>query len=174
MVPLMVLVVRAIAPFSAPFSTTIAQVDAVWLSGTADEDGASPPLGDTTYELMLPPWGVPLSVLAVIAMLLLNAKPKGPVPEMPVALALGVGERVLPTAAFPSLPRGKETIWLAPGTVTNKALPSGVNAISAGAATLPVGRSCVEPAIGSRIFPSWASGTIRKPEMLGDVPAFST
>src|SRR5215467_11802762 len=109
-----------------------------------------------------------------MAMLLLNAKPKGPVPVVVVEPPPAVGARVLPTLAFPPVPRVKETIWLAPGTVTNKALPSGVNAISAGANALPVGRACVEPGIGTRILPAWASGVIRKPEMLGDAPAFST
>ena len=65
--------------------------------------------------------------------------------------------------------------WLAPGSVTSMTLPSGLNEISAGEAAPPLGSDCVEPAIGTRVFDACASGTIRKPAMLGVAPpAFST
>lgn len=69
----------------------------------------------------------------------------------------------------------KEAIWLALGSVTSMTLPSGLNEISAGEAALPLGSDCVEPTIGTSVFDACASGTIRKPVMLGVPPrAFST
>src|SRR5215472_16050525 len=162
-VPLMVLVVKAILPLSV----TIAQVDAVPLSITGDETGmSSPPLGISRYELMLPCWGAPFEVLAAITNSWLNAKPKGSLP---------VAGTVLARFACPFWLTEKETIWLAPGSVTRMFLPSGVNDTSAGVAALPLGSGCVEPCRGTSAFACCDSGTIRKPVMLGVVPpAFST
>src|SRR5215831_16662352 len=111
---------------------------------------------------MLPLWGAPLAVLAVSARLFwLNARPNGPLP---------MTAKVLTRLTCPLWPTAKDTIWLAAGSVTSMALPSGLNDIVAGVAALALGRGCVAPTIGTSVFDCCASGTIRKPVMFGAPP----
>lgn len=77
---------------------------------------------------MLPLSGAPFAVLAVTAKLFwLNATPKGPLP---------ITAKVLTSLACSLWLTAKETIWLAAGSVTSMAVPSGLKDISAGATAL--------------------------------------